>query len=394
MKFSLNKSLICFTVFLVLLSGCVSVKVMFLDPPVKMGIVPLEATVKPKTFFVKTDDNWMLEINRFKLTKAEQDLGPVILLHGFHHNANFWDLDAEHSLARYLAVRGFDVWVLSFRGAGKSTTEGFVKVEGIVKFFTANVPAFLNPTTYDKSRMRWSIDDYIDHDFPAVLEFVCKESQRQEVSVIGHSLGGLVALCYLTKHPTDSRIKQFVAIGAPGVVIQPPNDMLSDVARNEALYYSTFLINAKVAAQLGAVLERHVTPFDVLFYNRFNIDRKTLVLMFAKTIEDVSLDVLDQMREMIRSGHFWNKDKRYDYSDNFKNIVTPGLFIAGVLDNIASPANVHYAYDAISSTDKNYREFSTVNGYKADYGHNDLILGKDARSEVFAYMYHWLTRSR
>jgi pimeloyl-ACP methyl ester carboxylesterase len=143
----------------------------------------------------------------------------------------------------------FDVWVLSFRGAGKSTTEGFVKVEGIVKFFTANVPAFLNPTTYDKSRMRWSIDDYIDHDFPAVLEFVCKESQRQEVSVIGHSLGGLVALCYLTKHPTDSRIKQFVAIGAPGVVIQPPNDMLSDVARNEALYYSTFLINAKVTAR-------------------------------------------------------------------------------------------------------------------------------------------------
>ena len=386
--------LVIFCIILAL-NGCVTAKMLVYDPPIKLGKSrQLEDTIKPKTYFVDTEDGWHLEILRYRREQSSQDMGPILLLHGFHHNAQFWDVDAEHSFARYLAVRGFDVWSLSFRGTGGSSTEGFVKVKGLFKFFTSNVPAMFDPTSYDKTVKNWYIDDYIDQDLPAVLKFVCHQTGQENISVIGHSLGGVIALGYVAKNPEKSKIKEIIAISSPGFISQPPNDMLADIGQNAALYYSTFLINAKVTGQLGAVFERGVTPFEVLFYNRHNIDKKTLALMFGKTVEDVPLGVLDQMRDMIQTGEFSSKDKRYNYSENFGNVKVPTLFLVGTLDNIASPTSVYLTYKAVGSEDKAYREFSTVNRYTSDYGHNDMVLGKNARSEVFAFIYHWLLRHR
>ncbi len=69
----------------------------------------------------------------------------------------------------------------------------------------------------------------------------------------------------------------------------------------------------------------------------------------------------------------------------------PILLIAGQVDNLAPPEVVRFAYNKVSSTDKTYRMFGRVNGYKANYGHNDLMLGKHAREEVFPLISQWLT---
>ena len=46
----------------------------------------------------------------------------VILCHGLSYNSIFWDLlGTNNSLPRYLAARGFDVWVPSLRGGGLSS---------------------------------------------------------------------------------------------------------------------------------------------------------------------------------------------------------------------------------------------------------------------------------
>jgi len=53
---------------------------------------------------------------------------------------------------------------------------------------------------------------------------------------------------------------------------------------------------------------------------------------------------------------------------------------------------VLYAYDHISSRDKEMHVFSKENGYSADYGHCDLFLGKNSKEEVYDYIHRWLKR--
>jgi hypothetical protein len=36
------------------------------------------------------------------------------------------------------------------------------------------------------------------------------------------------------------------------------------------------------------------------------------------------------------------------------------------------------------------RVFGRINGYHADYGHDDIIIGKYAADEVFPYITSWL----
>ncbi|MCK4298374.1 MAG: alpha/beta hydrolase, partial [Planctomycetes bacterium] len=58
--------------------------------------------------------------------------------------------------------------------------------------------------------------------------------------------------------------------------------------------------------------------------------------------------------------------------------------------NLATEWAVLEAYRLLGSEDKSYRLFGLANGHVADYGHCDLINGKRAREEVFAYIAGWL----
>jgi hypothetical protein len=44
----------------------------------------------------------------------------------------------------------------------------------------------------------------------------------------------------------------------------------------------------------------------------------------------------------------------------------------------------------LGSKDKQFRVFGRINGYRADYGHDDIILGRYAQTEVFPYLRDWL----
>ncbi len=55
-------------------------------------------------------------------------------------------------------------------------------------------------------------------------------------------------------------------------------------------------------------------------------------------------------------------------------------------------ACLRYAYEHVSSKDKTYRELGLANGYRADYGHLDIILGKHAPDEVFPYLADWIDK--
>ena len=64
----------------------------------------------------RTADGWDLSIVHYG--KPAPGRRPVLLLHGIVTNERNLDFDEKHSLARWLAGHGFDVYAANLRGAG------------------------------------------------------------------------------------------------------------------------------------------------------------------------------------------------------------------------------------------------------------------------------------
>ena len=340
----------------------------------------------------ETDDGWTLAFKRYRRAGNTRLLGPVVLCHGFSTNGFFWDLDEAHSLARYLADRDFDVWVVSLRGAGASTKPGFSAIKGIISTRLADLPATILRSTLDPKKFNWTVDDYIDYDVPAILSYVTGATGRPKLWWVGHSMGGMILFAHLER-VDEARVAGFVAVATPMAILQPPNDILQGILKQSwLLKLSALAVNttlpAKLASPLGGAVQ---TPLDALFYNRDNMDRATITRQFLNGVEDIPTAVLDQFTLMIRTGEFLRADGSYSYTKNLGKVTVPVLLLSGQVDNLAPPEVVRFAYDQVASTDKTYRMFGRVNGYRANYGHNDLVLGIHARDEVFPLIAGWLT---
>lgn len=114
-----------------------------------------------KEFYVKDGS---LHVTTFEI-KAPTHMVPIVLVHGSWGGEWMWD-----SYAEYLTLKGWKTYALDLRGHGKSKGS----VEGV------------------------KMEDYVS-DISAVVE----EQGLKNPIVIGHSMGGLVALMYGNKHTTS-----------------------------------------------------------------------------------------------------------------------------------------------------------------------------------------------
>ena len=316
--------------------------------------------------YVTTSDNWQLHVMRFKAVKTDPQKIPVILCHGLSYNSNFWNLDMGSSFAGQLSRRGYDVWVPSLRGVGKSKPG----------------PGAPGDCT---------VDDYIHKDLPAIIEYVKEKTNHPKVTWIGHSMGGMVMFGYLETEKPEN-VKNFVAIAAPMIFFDPKNDVLEETLKNKNLMKAVAaLTGTKIPSQVAGGLGARVdVPLYTLFYNYDNMSPFTVMKLKAKVVDNTKPGVLDQMMQFLKTGEFTSVDGKFSYTKELGRVKLPILFIAGQVDNMAPPDVVRYAYEHVSSKDKRYRLFCTANGCRANYGHDDLVLGTYAEVEVFPYIYFWL----
>jgi pimeloyl-ACP methyl ester carboxylesterase len=378
-----------------LLAGLVLLAAGCEGAPTKLS--PTSLIAKPERIIeahtAKTADGWTLALKRYRKANPSALAGPVVLCHGFSYNGHFWDLDEAQSLAKYLADQDFDVWVVSLRGAGASTKPGFSVVKSIITTRLGDLPASIPQATLDPRKFDWTVDNYIDYDVPAILDFVTRYTDSSKVWWVGHSMGGMILYGHLERVP-EAPVAGFIAVASPMTIPQPPNDVLKGITEQEGLLkISALAVNTTLPAKLTSPLGGTVqTPLDTLFYNRENMEPLTITNLFLNVVEDVPQGVLDQFNGMIKTGDFKRADGSYNYTENLDKVSVPILLLAGQVDNLAPPEVVRFAYNQVSSSDKTYRMFGRVNGYKANYGHNDLVLGKHAREEVFPLIAQWLTK--
>jgi len=342
-----------------------------------------------KTFYFDTEDNWRLAINHYPAHNngfIHHNRAPVILCHGLGYNGLFWALDDNINLAKYLSKKGFDVWVLSLRGSGFSTKPGI----SVIKNITESRPGEFKNVSFKPSVLDWNIDDYIKYDIPAALKFVTEQTGKPKVTWIGHSLGGMIMYAYLGSNNPDL-LRSVAAIGSPIIIPQPPNQILSAFVNNRHLFKAFLIVNTRSGATGIAPFRKFiVTPDEILFFNGNNVKDETVKKLLSYVVEDLPVGVVDQIIKMIQTGVFMSADGSINYTDQIKNIDLPMLLVCGKADNLAPPESVRRVYHDIKSKDKTFIMFGTSNGYKKDYGHNDLVLGTISEKEVYPKIYNWL----
>lgn len=347
----------------------------------------------PEQFFIKTEDGWTLSLYRYRPERLDPEKEPLVLCHGFNFNSTLWDLNKKHAFARYLRERGYDTWTVNLRGSGDSSKPALSDIRSLTKLQFEKIPQILMRAPLNINKFGWTIDDHIHKDLPAIIDFIKTRTGKRRLSWIGHSMGGIIMYAYLERED-PSNIKKFVAIGTTVNVKQPPDPVLAMVASQKPIADASLLINTTVAYQLrNLTLGTVKLPWEKLFYNEENMDSLTTIQMFRVAIDDTAPGVIAQYSDAIKNGDITSADNSYSYTDNLHRIRVPILFVVGSEDKMGGEETARYAYEHISSGKKEIRVFSKENGYSADYGHCDLILGKNSQEEVYSYIYEWLEKN-
>lgn len=285
---------------------------------------------------------------------------PVLLVHGISCNHRFFDLDPDHSLADWLADKGWDVWMLDLRGHGDAL--------------------------FDEEDRRqvtgWSVDDYGRYDILAAVDRIRRLTGYDTVAYVGHSMGGMVAAIYTQVVP-EPHLAGMVILGSPAAFSKA--DPMFGLAQTGlgaggavTLYVDTPAF-ADMSASLGnwspgRMVER--------LYNPQHIDKKTAQAMLRTVVAPMSRREMNHFARMIKAERFVSFDGKIDWQAGLAAVTVPTLVIAGTADQIAYPPRVRAYYDGLGG-EKSWLE-------AADYGHLDLALGDAADVDIFPAINTWL----
>lgn len=321
-----------------------------------------------RLFFVSTADGWRLALHRYRPRGLDKSRNPVLLVTGPNYNASYWEIHDKAHFARYLAKRGWDVWALSLRGTGRSTRPGFTTLDTLENLELAEKWA----GGFEFKSFDWTLDDYVTQDLPTAIEFIQQKTRNKKVSLIGAGFGGSILLAYLG---TDQKydVDRAVVVAPPFKYFGPVNDVFTRAFANHG---------QKNGASYSLT--------GILFFNLANMDPEVESACATHAMESIPPGVLRQIRDLIYEGELRSADKKRNYFDSLGRIRRPMLLLCGKKDNLAPPEGVLEIYQRISSKNKKFHEFGQANLHKVDYGHDDLILGKGSKREVYPYIEEWL----
>ncbi len=307
---------------------------------------------------VPTADGAHIAMARYFPRAGRRFKEPVVLCHGLGANRFTFDFHGRHVLARSLAERGFEAWILELRGRGHA---------GPAKDA--------------------SFDRQAQHDVGAALRTVT-ESGASGCLWVGHSKGGMLALGHLAKDPR-APIRAVCAIGSPtSFRVQRGLMPFAKVVR-------PLLAAPSMPLEKLSRLALVVPPPD--WFMRYlirpeNLDpdirRRALVNVGA----DVAGGVGRQFLEWITRGRWTSADRSFDYERGLRDVRAPALLMAGTHDLLAPPDAAHHAATLLGGPAETVscgREF----GFEADYGHGDLVLGRHAPDEIYPRVVQFLERN-
>jgi pimeloyl-ACP methyl ester carboxylesterase len=320
--------------------------------------------------FATTSDGWRVALIRYR--PATDGAGPphgepVLAVHGIAANRYNFDLTDDLSLARFLSSKGWDVWLLELRGRGLS----------------------MRPRLFSKLKYDWSFDEYAERDLPAAAACVARATGKKRIHLVGFSTGALAAMAWLSDPHRNLDVASLVSIGGATSFKRTGRNVSGRLLRNLRWLRHRWLM--RVVAPISGYW--HPSPLQII-YNPENTDgavqRRTMVNMIA----NFSRNEVLQYSDWIMNDQFRSIDLRRDYRAELPRITTPALLLAGPRDVLATPDAVKATFESLGSADKQFMICSRAQGLRVNYGHFDLVIGREAPAEIYPLVARWLEAHR
>ncbi len=328
--------------------------------------VALHLPDRPTLRRVTTADGWTLSVWERK-PQTVRFAQPVVLCHGLGNNHAIFEFRGASHFAKALADAGFHVFSMDCRGAGRSVPPD---------------PAFVEAT----------IDDYVDLDVPAVLDFVRTHTGQPQVLWVGHSLGGIVGML-ASARAGKGQIAARVTIGSP-LFFRPTKFFIRSLALARRLAvagkFPARLFSTLFSPFAGRLPAPRVASLTAVLENIEAVEQRFLM---ANVMADLWRGVMTQLEEWIRTDRFTSSVTGEDLrTPSLELEDVPTMVVGGSEDKLAPLHSTQKFFTELRAHDKELVLVGKAFGCEVEYGHGDLLVGRDAPRDVYAPVLRFLER--
>ncbi|NNG74641.1 alpha/beta fold hydrolase [Rhizobium laguerreae] len=144
-----------------------------------IGNVDVDIGATPKTLVMRRDK---VELFRYEPTTERTVDTPVLIVYGLIGRYTFLDLQPDRSLVRSLLDKSIDLWLIDWGQPGRGE--------------------------------RWlTMDDYVDDYIHEAVQWICRATGHDRVTLLGICEGGVLATCYAALHA--EQVENLVLAGTP-----------------------------------------------------------------------------------------------------------------------------------------------------------------------------------
>jgi predicted alpha/beta hydrolase len=253
--------------------------------------------------------------------------GTCVMAHAMFARKSEFGRRERPGLAHAYAAAGFRTIAFDFRGHGEST-------------LPRGAPA-------------WSYDDLVRRDLPAVYECARARSEDRPVLVVGHSLGGHVALA----------AQGTGKIAADGIIAIAANVWIRDLETSRARW--------AVKLALGRVMQESVARMGRLPARRMRLGS-----------DDASGVFVTDLLRFMRGGAWKSADGADDYLASLERVVVPVCAVSSENDHVTChPASAEAFARRCSGPLEMLRITRSDDGGRAP-GHMEIVTTDRARSKL------------
>jgi len=333
-------------------------------------------------FMCQTRDKHTIFTSRFRPSKESDTQGKhaVVLVHGFACNRLTFNLHEKVSVAKYLASKGWDTYVVDLRGSGRSK-QPRPHSETPHDWFTHSL--------CDIPEESWTYQDHIE-DVRAVVQMVFDHT-KTPVHLIGHSMGSMLVLnTALSENENNVKLVKSCVCIAGSFAMETSkwkNFMwLWGVVKHLHTLHPEVITKrfAPMSLQIG-------NPWDQLFFQPGNVDVEMANLLFQKNWEPIPVSLIGQLRWVVSPRGMYEPETHKYYQEELQHITVPVLCVAGTHDEQCPPEEMRRASSLIPGS--KFACFGKRFGTENDYGHFDLLIGKNAKTEVWDFIHDFLTEN-
>jgi predicted alpha/beta hydrolase len=302
------------------------------------------------SYIVPTTGGYSVSLKHIAPEQLNEKKIVILMIPGFFCRRSVMD-----KLSREMALRyGYRVYSMDMRGRSRYT---------------------LPP---DGKRTSWTMDDYIQDDFPAVLQWIKSQHPDEDIVVMGHSMGGMIPRFYTAAYDRiismpgkedrinpHNLIKGIVSITSPNYINLDSPLFGLDIIKNGFKFFSNRMVYDMLFNIVSFPVKNTLTTIDLNSFFKFILNLHSSLRQFSFQIstkivnlndfvgyrqitppewyfmvEDVfceeSIKVILQFirSQLSHENGFYSYDGDLNYTKEMEKLNTPVFSIAGTLDKI------------------------------------------------------------